>query len=87
MNILLCAAVVSAFLLALLSVSIICFVVAALIWHFFPNSKAGIWIADTFSEPVYLHVEQCVKGGCISPQNDKYDDAGLLIRPDVRVEP
>lgn len=86
MNILFVVAAISFFLLLLLSVAIICFVSMVLIWHFFPNSKIGIWIADTFSEPVYLHVEQCVKGGCISPQNDKYDDAGLLIRPEVRIE-
>jgi len=86
MNILFVVAAISFFLLSLLSVAIICFVAMALIWHFFPTSKSGIWIADTFSEPVYLHVEQCVKGGCISPQNDKYDDAGVLIRPEVRID-
>lgn len=81
-----CLIAISIFLLALLSVAIICFVAMALIWQFFPNSKVGVWIADTFSEPVYLHVEQCVAGGCISPKSDSHDDAGILIRPYVRVE-
>lgn len=86
MNLLAIIAWISFVLIALIAAGIIAVFFMAAVWHFFPNSKAGIWIADTFSEPVYLHVDQCVKGGCISPQNDKYDDAGVLIRPEVRIE-
>lgn len=71
MNFLLLLLAISAFLGAMISVAIVTFLIAALIWHFFPESAIGRWIIDTFIEPVFVNVEKSIKvGDCISPKTN-----------------
>ena len=52
----------------MISVAIVTFLIAALIWHFFPESAIGRWIIDTFSEPVFVNVERVIEvGDCLKP--------------------
>ena len=71
MNFLLLLLAISAFLGAMISVAIVTFLIAALIWHLFPESAIGRWIIDTFIEPVFVNVERAIKvGDCISPKTN-----------------
>jgi hypothetical protein len=71
MNFLLLLLAISAFLGAMISVAIVTFLTAALIWHFSPESAIGRWIIDTFIEPVFVNVERAIKvGDCISPKTN-----------------
>ena len=71
MNFFLLIFIVAAFLAAMISVAIVTFLIAALIWHFFPKSAIGRWIIDTFSEPVFVNVERAIEvGDCISPKTN-----------------
>ena len=71
MNFFLLLITMSAFLAAMISVAIVTFFIAALLWHFFPESAIGRWIIDTFSEPVFINVERAIKvGDWISPKTN-----------------
>ena len=74
MNFFLLIFIVAALLAAMISVAIVTFLIAALIWHFFPESAIGRWIIDTFSEPVFVDVVRSIEVGvCISPKTHMLD--------------
>ena len=71
MNFFLLIFIVATFLTAMISVAIVTFLIAALIWHLFPESSISRWIIDTFSEPVFINVERAIKvGDCMSPKTN-----------------
>ena len=68
MNFFLLIFIVAALLAAMISVAIVTFLIAALIWHLSPESSIGRWIIDTFSEPVFVNVERAIEvGDCLKP--------------------
>lgn len=57
-----------AFFSALVAAGILYVIVAALIWHFLPNTRAGKWINDTHGEAVFVNVERSIEvGDCLKP--------------------